>query len=270
MRPRPAGAEDCDRIWPAVSAEHLMGSPEELHAYVAEGPWRVRVAGRGEASLLGAWRLHLNVLAMRGVWCSERHVPAFAMDAVDVAREHDFGRVLSPLLPTGLLGGYRRAGMSDLEPIVAIQGIPDHIQPASLPSGVVLREAVSVDSETLAHLDAECFDDFWRYNAEDISALLSRERCVLAQTADGELIGYTLATASRGAAILSRLCTSPRMRRSGIGSALLSDVALWCRQESASTIALCTQEKNVASRALYASAGLVELAQRYTFAMREI
>jgi len=269
MRPRPAGAEDCDRIWPAVSAEHLMDAPEELRAYVAEGSWRVRVAGRGEASLLGAWRLHLNVLAMRGVWCSERHVPAFAQDAVDVAREHGFGRLLSPLLPIDLLGGYRRAGMSDLEPIVAIQGVPDRIQPASLPPGVVLRHAVSADAEALAHLDAECFDAFWCYKSEELSELLSRERCVLAQTPDGELIGYTLATVNRGAATLSRLCTSPRMRRSGIGSGLLSDVALWCRQERASTIALCTQEENVASRALYASAGLVELAQRYTFAMRE-
>ena len=270
MKPRPATAEECDQLWPAVDAEHLLDAPEELRAYWAAAPWSVRVAGRGEAALLGAWRLHLDVLAMRGVWCSERHVAAFAADAFDAARAHGFGRVLSPLLPADLLGGYRRAGMHDLQPIVAIQGIPDRVRVVSAPPGIVLREAASGDAGALANLDAECFEEFWRFGAEELSALLSRERCVLAETADGVLIGYTLATVSRGAAVLTRLCTAPRVRRTGVGAVLLSDVGAWCRQTGASTIALCTQAENVASRALYASAGLVEIKGRYAFAMREI
>jgi ribosomal-protein-alanine N-acetyltransferase len=247
-----------------------MDAPAELRAYWAEGPWRVRVAGRGEAALLGAWRSHLDVLALRGVWASERHVGAFAADAVDVAREHGFGRVLSPALPVDLLGGYRRAGMSDLLPIVAIQGIPDRMRMTPPPPGVVLRRAVLADAGAVERLDAECFDEFWHYGAHELSALLSRERCALAETASGELIGYTLATVSGGAAVLSRLCTAPQARRTGVGALLLSDVGAWCRQTGASTIALCTQEENVASRALYASAGLVETNERYAFVMREI
>ena len=247
-----------------------MDCPEELDVYRVQGPWRVRVAGRGEAALLGDWRLHLDVLAMRGVWCPERHVPAFADDALELAREHGFGRLLSPLLPADLLGGYRRVGMRDLEPIVAIQGIPDRIGALGPPPSVLLREAVRADAEEVSRLDAVCFEEFWRYEADELSQLLSRERCILAETAEGELIGYTLATVSRGAAVLSRLCTEPRMRRKGIGTALLSDVGVWCRQTGASTIALCTQEENLASRALYASAGLVEVDERYGFAIREI
>jgi ribosomal protein S18 acetylase RimI-like enzyme len=270
VRPHPATAEECRWLWPAVDAEHLMDTREELSAYHAAGPWRLRIAGRGEAALLGAWRQHLDVLAMRGVWCSERHVTAFARDAEAVAREYGFARVLSPLLPTGLLSGYRRAGMHDVQPIVAIQGIPDRMQSVAPPQSVALREAAPDDAEALADLDAECFDDFWRFGAPELSALLSRERCTLAQTADGQLIGYTLATVSRGAAVLSRLCTAPRFRRTGVGASLLSDVGEWCRHSGASTLALCTQEENAASRALYASAGLVEIDQRYGFAMREI
>jgi GNAT superfamily N-acetyltransferase len=270
VKSRPATAEECEQLWPAISAENLMATPGELHAYQAAGPWRIRVAGRGEAALLGAWRLHLDVLAMRGVWCSERHVAAFAEDAVQVAAEHGFRRLLSPLLPTGLLGGYRRCGMRELEPVVAIQGVPDRMPTIAPPSGVVLRAALLEDAGAIASLDAECFEEFWRYGAEELSELLLRERCTLAETADGELIGYTLATASRGAAVLSRLCTAPRVRRTGIGAGLLSDVGEWCRNEAALTIALCTQEENAASRALYASAGLVELDGRYGFAMRQI
>jgi GNAT superfamily N-acetyltransferase len=247
-----------------------MDTPEELRRYQAAAPWRVRIAGRGEAALLGTWRLHLDVLAMRGVWCSDRHVPGFADDAAQLAAEHGFGRVLSPLLPRDLLGGYLRAGMRELEPIVAIQGIPQSLRSSLPPAGIVLREAVAGDAEPIAALDAECFEEFWRYSANEVPELLARERCVVAETSDGELIGYTLATVSRGAAVLSRLCAAPHSRRIGIGTALLADVGEWCRQQGASTLALCTQEENVGSRALYLSAGLVEIRDRYAFALREI
>jgi [ribosomal protein S18]-alanine N-acetyltransferase len=270
VRPRPATGQECDALWPAVDAARLIDTPEELRAYHAAAPWRVRVAGRGEASLLGEWRHHLAVLAMRGVWCSERHVSAFAQDAADTAREHGYRRLLSPLLPVDLLGGYRRVGMHDLPPIVAIQGIPDRMLVAAVPPGIALTEATPADALAVAELDAVCFEEFWRYGADELAELLSRERCTLARAADGEVIGYTLATASRGAAVLSRLCTAPRARRLGVGAALLSEVGRWCRQTGASTIALCTQEENAPSRALYASAGLVEIEQRYGFALREI
>jgi GNAT superfamily N-acetyltransferase len=270
VKPRAATAEECERIWPGVSADRLMDSIEELREYQHAAPWSVRVAGRGEAALLGTWRMHLDVLAMRGVWCSQRHVSDFAEDAIEVARERGYGRVLSPLLPRDLLGGYRRAGMREFEPIVAIQGVPDVLRFSPPPSGVTLRQATAQDAETISRLDAECFDDFWLYGAEELSKLLIRERCMQAETGEGELIGYTLATVSRGAAVLSRLCTAPRARRTGVGSALLSDVGHWCREAGASTVALCTQEANTASRALYASAGLVEIRDRYAMALREI
>jgi len=270
VKPRAATAEECAAIWPAIAADHLIDSPEGLRDYHAAGPWRVRVAGRGEASLLGPWRLHLDVLSMRGVWCAERHVGAFAEDAVEMASAHGFGRVLSPLLPVGLLGGYHRAGMRDLEPIVAIQGTPDRLRSVAPPEGASVRVATPEDLPALAVLDEECFDDFWRYSADELVDLMRHERCAIARTAEGELIGYTLATVSRGAAVLSRLCAAPGARRRGIGSMLLSDVGAWARESGATTIALCTQEANVASRALYASAGLVELHQRYGLAMREV
>jgi ribosomal-protein-alanine N-acetyltransferase len=153
--------------------------------------------------------------------------------------------------------------------LVAILGIPGRWRPHAAPRGVTLRTASPDDLPALADLDAQCFDDFWGYRAEELSGLLTRERCVLAETAEKGLIGYTLATVSRGAAMLSRLCTAPQARRMGVGAVLLADVGEWCRQAGASTIALCTQEENAASRALYASAGLVEIRDRYALALGE-
>ena len=257
-------------MWPAVSADHLMDSAETLQAYHAAGPWRVRVAGRGNASLLGAWRLHLDVLAMRGVWCAERHVATFVDDAAVVGREHGFAQLFSPLLPTRLLGTYQRSGMRTMPPIVAIQGVPSRIRRSEPHAGVSLRPADESDVAAMAELDALCFEELWRYAAEELDELLRHERCMVAETVDGQLIGYTLATVSRGAGMLSRLCVSPEARRGKVGSALLSEVGRWATDAGASTVALCTEEANTAARALYLSAGLIELDERYTMAVRDI
>ena len=134
-------------------------------------------AARPRCSARGA--THLDVLAMRGVWCSERHVSAFARDAADVSDGAWFRRVLSPLLPVDLLGGYRHVGMHDLAPIVAIQGTPDHMPVADVPPGV--DAATRRPPQTpwrVARLDAECFEEFWRYGADELAELLSRERCI--------------------------------------------------------------------------------------------
>ena len=106
-----ATAEEVARLWPAVSADHLFVDQAAFCDYYAQAPWHVRVTRRGEAALLGVWREHLDVLAMRAVWSAERSVPDFVADAMEAARVHGFGRLLSPLLPQVLLGGYRSAGM---------------------------------------------------------------------------------------------------------------------------------------------------------------
>jgi len=267
---RPATAEECDRIWPAIKADNLMDSAEELRAFHAAGPWRVRVTERGEAALLGRRKADSDVLAIRGVWCSAQHAPAFVDDAVRVARAQGFGRVLSPLLPLEYLEPYFSAGFRVAEHIVAIQGRPNLILRADPPIGVSIRRGGEADVEALASLDAACFDEFWRWGAEDLTRFLTTERLALAETDSGDLIGYTLATVNRGAATLTRLATLPEYRRHGVGRALLADAAEWSVRAGADTIALCTQEDNVAARSLYVSAGLTELDERYALAMLDV
>jgi len=267
VTPHPATAEECDRIWPAAKSERLFESVEELRAYREGAPWRVRVTNRGEASVLGVWREHLDVLAMRGVWCAERHVAAFVADARVVACEQGQRRVMSPLLPVSVLGRYLAGGMRISQRIVAIQGMPDLVLPAGPPVGVGLRLGSEADIPALVDVDEACFDDFWRYGASELAEMRKHERLVVAHTDDGELIGYTLATVSRGAATLGRLGVAPSARRCGLARTLVADVAAWSVRAGASTLTLCTQEENSASRALYASMGLHEIEDRYAFAM---
>lgn len=247
-----------------------MQSADDLRAFHAAGPWRVRVTERGEAALLDRWKAGSEVLSIRGVWCSAHHVPAFVGDAIAVARSQGFDRVLSPLVPLEYLGPYLSAGFEVVQRIVAIQGRPNLVLPADPPLGVHVRRGGEADVEALAQLDAVCFDEFWRWRAEDLARFLSTERLGLAETDDGDLIGYTLATVNRGAATLTRLGTRPEYRRHGVGRALLADAAAWSARSGADTFALCTQEENRAARSLYLAAGLTELDERYALVMRDV
>ena len=265
--PREASAEEAAALWPAVRADHLFDAAEQFAAYRDAAPWRVRVASRGEASVLGVWRSHLDVLAMRGVWCSDRHVGAFTDDAREVAVETSLSRVLSPLLPLDLLGPYRRAGLLVCQRIVAMQGRAQDVLPVEAPPGVTLRCGAGADLPALATLDEASFDDFWAYGLPELSEYALTERLIVAETGECEVIGYTLATVSRGAATLGRLAVAPHARRRGLARALVADVAGWAVRAGAVTVSLCTQESNTAARRLYAAAGLAEVAKVYGFAI---
>ena len=266
---RTASAAEREALWPAIEADHLAETPAELRAEWLADPWLVRVAGKGEGALLGRWRDHLPILAMRGVWCSERHVPEFAADALDRSREHGFSRLMSPLLPEVLLGGYRKAGMDVAYRIVAIQGRPELVLPAGPPLGVRIREGTPADLSAVARIDAASFGELWRYRQPELARVAGVERLAVAQAEGGAVIGYTLATVIRGSATLSRLATAPHARRCGIGRALLSEAARWATGNGAVTLALCTQEENAESRSLYAAAGLSEVTERFALAARD-
>ena len=267
---RTASPDECERLWPAVSADHLFANQGAFLAHCGSAPWQARVTERGEAALLGRWKRHLDVLAIRGVWCAERDIPDFVDDTVALAAEHGFGRVLSPLVPELFLGPYRSAGMKVAQRIVAMQGHPELVLPADPPIGVTIRPGTADDIDAVARLDEASFDEFWRWNREDLLGFLDVERLAVAEASGGAIIGYTLATVSRGAATLSRLATAPHARRAGVGRALLAEAAAWTVWQGAVTFSLCTQQDNPASRALYAQAGLREIAERYAFAVRDV
>jgi ribosomal-protein-alanine N-acetyltransferase len=261
---------EAERIWSAVSADHLFPDAVAYRAFLLEHPWALRTTERGEAALLGRWKSHLDVLAIRGVWAAERAVPAFVADAYEVAAARGLARVMSPLLPEVLLGGYRAAGMRVAQRIVAIQGHPELVLPADPPLGVELRDGSPVDLPAVARVDAASFDDFWSWRESDLATFLHDEHLAVAEARGGALIGYTLTTVSRGSATLTRLATAPQARRSGVGRSLLAASAAWAVRQGAVTFALCTQEENSASRGLYASAGLSEIDERYAFALGDV
>ncbi len=263
---RPARDDEVARVWPAVKAARLFTTIDELSAFRAGGPWRIRVSDSGEAMLVAPWRAHLDLLAIRGVWSATHRIPALVEDAVAVARAQGFSRVLSPLMPRSALAPYRVAGMTEVASIVALQGFSAELAAGRVPEGVRLRPAANSDFDALLEIDHACFDEFWRYGPFELADARSRERMTVAEDDAGVMLGYATCSLHGASATLGRLAVAPAARRRGVARALIADSALWASRADCFAFTLCTQEDNAASRALYASVGMLELAEPYALA----
>jgi len=266
---RPAREDELRWIWPAVRAARLFESARELEAHWRGGPWRVQVSDRREAVLLQRWRQHLDVLAVRGLWCTERRLPVIIPALAGVARLHGFRRLLSPLVPEDSADAYRACGMHEVESILALRlERPGHADDVPAPPGVTLRLGTVDDALEVVDLDHRAFDEFWRYDHDTIERYASTERLALAQTAES-VIGYTLCAVSGAEGTLGRLAVHPDWQGRGVGTTLLQDALHYLGRRGARAVTLSTQVDNAKSRRLYASAGFRELAGRLLFLMCE-
>ena len=267
----PASPDEAQKIWPAVNAAHLFDSHDGFERSRSEAPWRLQVTGRGEAVLLEEWRSHLDVLAMRGLWCSGERVAPLAEQIAAVAAGQGYGRLLSPLVAEEVAPVYERAGFSVHGTVIALRldrrAWAD--EEIDLFGEVRLRQALADDLPTLVDIDADCFDEFWRYDPEHLARYLVEDRLVVAEGPDG-LIGYTLATVVRGSATLGRLAVRPSARGRRTGEALLREALSYLMRAGADTVTLCTQEENLASRSLYRKVGMTELTGRLVFLARPV
>jgi ribosomal-protein-alanine N-acetyltransferase len=258
-----AAIEDVRRLWPAVSAAHIFDTREELERWWRDAPWRVRVTAAGEGAVLGRWRRDLDLLAVRGLWCAARRMPALIEGLRDVAKGEGFGRLLGPFVPEDAAGPYLASGMAVDKRIVVyrrratVATFPLSPHPGGPPDQFTLREARPEDADAILRLDGTCFDSFWRYDEEHVTAALATGRGVLAEV-EGEVIGYTLCTLYGAEATVGRLAVATSRRRRGVGSALLSDAVAFAARSGAAAVTLCTQEENAASRGLYRRAGFRE------------
>lgn len=262
----PASDSEAEQIWPAVAAAHLFDTRERFARFRAEAPWRVQVTGRGEAVVLERWRATLDILAVRGLWCGADRVPDLLRQVKRLAAGYGFGRLLSPLVAEEVAPLYERAGLGVHESIVALrlERRSRLYEVPSVVSGVRFRGALADDLAAVVRIDAECFDEFWRYDSEYLAHAFVEDRLAVAEGAEG-VIGYTLSTVVGSSGTLGRLAVTPSERHRGVGRALLHEALAHLVRSGSGTISVCTQEDNLASRSLYRRAGLTELSGRLVF-----
>ncbi|MBS3956823.1 MAG: GNAT family N-acetyltransferase [Clostridiales bacterium] len=266
---RTATDDEAVRLWPVVRRALLFDSAEEYERFRKQGPWRIQISQNGtEAAIVERWRDHLDILAVKGLYCAEERIGALIDSLASVAGAQEFGLLLSPLVCADTACRYEAAGMRVHTEMVVLRAArePKRVQP---PPGVIIRPAVPGDLGALVTLDAACFDEFWRYDANRLTRHLEEDRLSVADEA-GRVIGYTLATVVRDSPTIGRLAVSPATRRRGVGEALLSEALRYLGRTCSGTVSLCTQQANMASRRLYAKAGMRELATRLVFLVRDV
>lgn len=258
---RPARREDLAWLWPPVRNAQMFDTAAELQRFWSDAPWRVRVNARGEAAVLVRWREHLDLLAMRGVWCSERRLPLVLEDLRAVARQQGFGRLLSPLLPEDAARPYLDDGMQPVQRIIVLRCLlrrrPRLLESPAGPA-VTLRLGTPADLPAVLAVDNAAFEPFWAYDRQMLARYCATERLGLAE-AHGEVVGYTLGTVRRGEGSLGRLAVRPDVQGRGIGAVLLEDALAFLERDGADRVTLCTQAENARSRSLYRHAGFDEV-----------
>lgn len=264
---RAASDEEAVALWPTIEAAHLFATVERYRAFRAAAPWRLQVTGQGEAAVLEEWREHLDVLAVRALWCAERRVPELMSQIARIARDRGYVRVLSPLVPQECAQAYLRADLRPWETLVTsrLDRIPASVAEPSA-SGVAIRRAHADDLSALARIDAACFDEFWRYDERRLAGYLRDDRVTVAEKSR-ETVGYTLAMLAGRGGTIGRLAVLPSFRRQGVGEAMLREALAYLAGSGARTVTLCTQEANLASRALYRKIGMTESPRRLIFLM---
>ncbi|HET6497782.1 MAG TPA: GNAT family N-acetyltransferase [Coriobacteriia bacterium] len=268
---RPASPDEAAALWPTVEGAHLFATAERYRTLHAAAPWRLQVTGQGEAAVLETWRDHLDVLAVRALWCADSRVPELVRQIARIARDRGYGRILSPLVSQEFAPAYLRGGLRPWETLVVsrLHRIPEEIAEQPLPPGVTIRLARGDDLVTLARIDAAAFDEFWRYDERRLAGHLRDDRVAVAERS-GETVGYTLAMPAGHGGTVGRLAVSQSSRRQGVGEALLREALAHLAASGVRAVTLCTQEANPASRALYRKAGMTESPRRLVFLMGSV
>jgi ribosomal-protein-alanine N-acetyltransferase len=128
---------------------------------------------------------------------------------------------------------------------------------------ISVRAAESSDLAAMAAIHAACFSRPWN---EDAFAQLLADRVNLALVAScaGESApqGLLVARAAAGEAELLTLGVLPSARGGGLGRALLTAAAAWCRSAGAASLYLEVEDGNHAALHLYRSFGAISVGNR--------
>jgi ribosomal protein S18 acetylase RimI-like enzyme len=128
------------------------------------------------------------------------------------------------------------------------------------PSGRT-RRATRADRAHALAVDAEAFDDFWRFDASALrEATRATPRAHLrVAPARGPVSGYGLFGRSGASGYVQRLATAPGAQGTGLGGAVLRDGLRWLRARGATRAYVNTQEDNERALALYVREGFSRL-----------
>lgn len=129
----------------------------------------------------------------------------------------------------------------------------------------MIRRATVEDADAVAALEAENLGiDAWSAGLvrEGIAGELPTVFYLVAEDADGTLVGHAVVSAVADIAELQRIAVTPAARRTGLATALLDTGAREARAAGADRLLLEVREDNLGALRFYAARGFVEVDRR--------
>jgi ribosomal protein S18 acetylase RimI-like enzyme len=130
-------------------------------------------------------------------------------------------------------------------------------------TSITLRPMMPEDLETIKAIDHEAFGTVWKNSLESLE--LAFQQSSLASVAENgdEIVGYQYSTSSAMGGHLARLAVKTSMHGKGIGFLLVHQVLNQFSRLGIKHVTVNTQQKNVASLALYKKAGFYITGESY-------
>ena len=130
------------------------------------------------------------------------------------------------------------------------------------PGPAAVRSATIADIDSLARLDAACFNVLWHMGPADLRQLVLFGQLTLAER-EGSLAGYLALTMRGSIAQVARLAVHPAWSGRGIGRQLLAGGLAAASDLGCRSAVLNTQADNQRAQALYRSLGFHPTGERF-------
>ncbi len=133
-----------------------------------------------------------------------------------------------------------------------------------VPVGFSVRPMLQHDLPEVAAVDAAAFETLWQNSLPSLErAYPQAVLATVAETEDGQVLGYQISTRNPLGAHLARLAVLPAHQGRGVGRALLADLVREAERHAMYHLTVNTQNDNAASLALYLKTGFRETGERY-------
>lgn len=139
----------------------------------------------------------------------------------------------------------------------------DFVVPSQGNQQITLRPVDIVnDMPALLRIEAECFEDFWRYDAIAFHDIKATHPYFVVAELHGQVIGYQFNTTDDEYGYLVRIAVHPEANGQGIATRLMAEAIRFFQQAGVSRIMLNTQEENHRAHRLYEWFGFIRLQQK--------
>jgi ribosomal protein S18 acetylase RimI-like enzyme len=156
------------------------------------------------------------------------------------------------------------AGFTETHGVVVLSRQRGPLPPAPARAApVTVRPARREDWDAIAATDLAAFAPPWQMSREVIREAIALADWLTVAEAEGEVVGYQLATPSQPGAHLARLAVQPSWQGQGIGAALVRDLLEYANRRNYREVTVNTQDTNAASLNVYQRLGFRLTSTRY-------